>query len=71
MSSPPLPARPWRGYAIVTLAYVVGLVVAAAVVKAAPPDWHPLVAVTVADLVATVAVFVFSFAYDNTSVYDP
>jgi steroid 5-alpha reductase family enzyme len=71
MSEPSPQSRPWKGFAIVTLAYLVGLVVAAAVVKAAPTDWHPLLAFAVADVAATVAVFVFSFANDNTSVYDP
>jgi steroid 5-alpha reductase family enzyme len=71
MQTPVVQSPPWRDFAIVTLAYLVGLVVAAAVVKAAPPDWHPLLAMAVADFAATVAVFVFSFANDNTSVYDP
>lgn len=71
MSAPFVEKRPWKGFAIVTLAYVVGLVVATAVVKAVPLDWHPLLKLAVADVAATVAVFLFSWANDNTSVYDP
>lgn len=69
--SVPSVERPWGGFAIVTLAYVAGLVVAAAVLKVVPVDWHPLLKVAVADAAATVAVFIFSAANDNTSFYDP
>jgi steroid 5-alpha reductase family enzyme len=71
MSEPFVEKRPWGGWAIVTLAYVVALVVATAVVKVLPVDWHPLLKAAVADAAATVAVFLFSVANDNTSVYDP
>lgn len=42
-----------------------------AVVQNAPVDWHPLAAVALGDVAATITVFVFSFAMNNTSVYDP
>lgn len=71
MSAPFVEKRPWGGFAIVTLAYVAGLLVAAAVVKTAPVDWHPLWKVALADVAATIAVFLFSVANNNTSVYDP
>ncbi|MCA3016177.1 MAG: DUF1295 domain-containing protein [Myxococcaceae bacterium] len=62
---------PWRDLGVVTVAYLVGLVVAAGVVQASPTDWPPLLVVALADVAATAAVFAFSFANDNTSVYDP
>ncbi len=71
MSVPSVEKRPWSGFAIVTLAYVAGLVVAAGVLKAVPVEWHPLVKVALADVAATVAVFIFSVANDNSSFYDP
>lgn len=71
MSVPFVEKRPLGGFAIVTLAYVAGLLVAAGVVKACPVGWHPLLSFAVADLAATFTVFTFSFANDNTSVYDP
>jgi steroid 5-alpha reductase family enzyme len=71
MSVPSVERLPWKGFAVITLAYVTGLVVAAAVVKTLPVEWHPLVKVALADVAATVAVFVFSVANDNTSFYDP
>lgn len=71
MSVPSVEKRPWSGFAIVTLAYVAGLVVAAGVLKAVPVEWHPLVRVALADIAGTVAVFVFSVATNNSSIYDP
>jgi steroid 5-alpha reductase family enzyme len=71
MSEPQSSERPWSGYAIVGFAYVVALLVASAVVQAVPASWHPLASLALADTAATLAVFVFSRAYDNTSVYDP
>lgn len=71
MSSPFVDKRPWSGFALVTAAYVAGTLVAAAVVKAAPPDWHPLWKFVAADLAATLAVFAFSVANNNSSFYDP
>lgn len=71
MSVPFVEKRPWSGFAIVSAAYVTAIVVAAAVVQTTQPDWHPLLKVGLADLAATIVVFVFSVANDNTSVYDP
>jgi steroid 5-alpha reductase family enzyme len=53
------------------MAYAVGLAAAFAVTRAVGPDLHPVWVVALADTAATVAVFVFSVAFDNTSVYDP
>jgi steroid 5-alpha reductase family enzyme len=72
MSSPSnafLPA-PARAIALVTLAYVVALAAAWATIRFAPP-MHPLLAVFAADVVATIVVFGFSRAFDNSSFYDP
>jgi steroid 5-alpha reductase family enzyme len=71
MNAPFVPNRPWRDFAVVTLAYLVGFVVAGAVVNALPAEWHPIAVFALADVAATVAVFAFSFANDNTSFYDP
>jgi steroid 5-alpha reductase family enzyme len=64
-----LPAPP-RAFGIVTLAYVVALAAAWATLRFAPP-MHPLLLLFAADAVATVVVFGFSRAVDNSSVYDP
>lgn len=71
MNAPRVEQRPWGGLVLVTVAYVAGLLVAAAVLKTTPADWHPLTKLALADLAATVAVFVFSLANDNSSFYDP
>lgn len=55
----------------ISVAYVAALAVAFAVVRALGPAAHPLWAAALADAVATIVVFVFSRALDNTSVYDP
>ena len=62
--------RPWSAFALVSFAYVIAHVVASAVVQAMG-GLHPLVIVAVADTAATLAVFVFSRSFDNTSFYDP
>jgi steroid 5-alpha reductase family enzyme len=62
--------RPWSGFALVGFAYVIAHVVASVVLQLLP-GWHPLAAVGVADVAATVVVFVFSMSFNNTSVYDP
>lgn len=59
------------GVAVVGMAYVLAMVVGYAVTQAAPIGWTPLVKLALADLAATIVVFVFSVAFDNTSVYDP
>jgi steroid 5-alpha reductase family enzyme len=70
MNAPVVTQRPWSGFALVGFAYVIAHVVAGAVI-AAMPGTHPLWVIAAADSAATVAVFVFSRAFDNTSFYDP
>lgn len=71
MNLPVVQERPWSGFAIVGLAYVIALVVATTVVRVLAGSWPLLGVVALADLAATIVVFVFSRAYNNTSVYDP
>ena len=59
-----------RGFAWVAVAYVLALGAAAAVV-AALPGRHPVLVALGADVAATVVVFAFSVALDNSSLYDP
>ncbi len=68
MSSPRTRVYGWR---IVAVAYACALVVAALTMRLLPADLHPLVAVAIADVVATVVVFGWSVAHDNSSLYDP
>jgi RsiW-degrading membrane proteinase PrsW (M82 family) len=56
-------------FALITLAYAVGLAVAWGVARAVGWD-TPWKTVLYADLAATIAVFAFSYGLDNTSVYD-
>jgi steroid 5-alpha reductase family enzyme len=70
MSIPAVSTRPWSGFAIVGFAYVVAFLAASAVVQALAGR-DPMVVMAWADLAATLAVFVFSRAFNNTSVYDP
>jgi steroid 5-alpha reductase family enzyme len=69
MNAPVVSERPWSGFAIVGFAYVVAHLVAYAVVQALGGQ-HPLLIVAAADVAATIAVFVFSRAFDNSSFYD-
>lgn len=62
------PSR-WSGFALVGFAYVIAHVVAQAVIQATA-GWHPMASVALADVAATIAVFVFSRAFDNSSFYD-
>lgn len=55
-------------FAIVTLAYVVATAVAMWIVAHTK---SPLTSLLIADIVATLIVFGFSVAFDNSSVYDP
>jgi steroid 5-alpha reductase family enzyme len=71
MSTPNVSVRPWRSFAFVTLAYAAALVAAGSSLRFFPADWHPLVSLGAADVVATVVIFVFSVLANNTSVYDP
>jgi len=59
-----------ESFALVTFAYLVALAVALWTLMRAGGA-HPLGALLVADLVATVIVFAFSMRLDNSSVYDP
>ena len=70
MNAPVVAQRPWSGFALVTLSYVLAHVVAGAIVQvmAGLPPWQ---VVAVADVAATVVVFVFSRLFNNTSFYDP
>jgi len=70
MSLPVVEQRPISGFAIVGFAYVIAIVVASTTLKLLS-DLPPLWALAAADVAATVTVFVFSRAFDNTSVYDP
>lgn len=56
-------------FALVAFAYIVAFLAAQAVVQATP-QWHPLMTIAVADAAATLAVFVFSRAFNNSSFYD-
>jgi steroid 5-alpha reductase family enzyme len=58
------------GQIFVMVAYVVALGVAMAAAKPFEGR-HPVLLAAVADLVATLVVFAFSVALDNSSVYDP
>lgn len=70
MSGPAVSQRPWPALALVGFAYAIAHVVAQAVIQATA-GWHPLACVALADVAATVAVFVFSRSFDNSSFYDP
>lgn len=67
MTLPPERARLLR---VVGLAYLAGLAAALATV-AVLPGRHPLLVAGAADVVATLVVFGFSVAHDNSSLYDP
>ncbi len=57
--------------ALVVISYVVAGVAAVAVGRALLTyELHPLTVVLAADLVATVVIFLFSYAFDNSSFYD-
>lgn len=62
--------RRWNSLATVGFAYVIALLVASTTVMVLE-GLHPLARIGAADVAATVAVFVFSRAFDNSSVYDP
>ena len=60
---------PRRDLLVMTLAYVAALL-AAVYVGRTVHDLHPLIVAGAADLAATVVIFTFSVAYDNSSFYD-
>lgn len=70
-AAPRPPVSRARSFLVIAAAYVAALVVAALVVRGIGPDAHPLYAVALADVAATIAVFAVSVLADNTSVYDP
>jgi steroid 5-alpha reductase family enzyme len=55
---------------VMTFAYVAALL-AATYVGRTVYDLHPLIVAGAADLAATIVIFTFSVAYDNSSFYDP
>lgn len=55
----------------VALSYVLALAVAAAIVLLLPSDWHPMKAIALADVAATIVVFAASYLTRNSSFYDP
>ena len=59
-----------RSIAVCVVAYVVAAAVAIAIAWRLGGH-HPLFVAAVADVVATIVVFGFSFAFDNSSLYDP
>jgi len=63
-------SRPWGGLAVVTLAYAVAFAAAVGVVLAVPTDWHPLLQMLVADLAATLVLFVFAVVVNNTAMFN-
>jgi steroid 5-alpha reductase family enzyme len=60
---------PRRDLLVMAMAYVAALL-AAVYVGRTVYDMHPLVVAGAADLAATVVIFTFSVAYDNSSFYD-
>lgn len=56
-------------YAIVVIAYVLATIVAVIVYNALP--LNPYLSLLIADVLATIVVFIFSVAVNNASVYDP
>lgn len=60
----------WRSLGVVTVAYVVAIAVAVAWLWLGPSTDRLWLDTLVADLLATVAIFVFSRAYRNSSFYD-
>ncbi|MCX7029780.1 MAG: DUF1295 domain-containing protein [Spirochaetes bacterium] len=69
-------ARPDRrlSFRALLLAYLLAgaiAVVAATIARHLTPRLHPVLAAGAADVLATVVVFCFSAAFDNSSIYDP
>ncbi|MCC6333038.1 MAG: DUF1295 domain-containing protein [Myxococcales bacterium] len=70
MSLPVVEQRLAAGFAVVGFAYVIAILVGSTILDLLASA-HPVVALAAADAAATVTVFVFSRAFDNSSVYDP
>jgi steroid 5-alpha reductase family enzyme len=61
-----------KAFVVVWLAYVIaGIVAVAKGWFVEGWGWHPLAVAAAADVAATVAIFGFSFAFKNSSFYDP
>ena len=61
---------PWSGFGLVAVSYVLAGLVALVVSHFLPVE-HPLAIAAVGDVAATLVVFGFSRAFNNTSFYDP
>ncbi len=59
-----------KAFAWITFGYAVALVVGCVVATALPFE-HPLAIAGAADVAATIAIFTFSYAFSNSSFYDP
>jgi steroid 5-alpha reductase family enzyme len=59
----------WKAFAAIAVAYLVAFWVAVVVGSNAPYE-HPIAVAFVADVAATLAIFVFSFLFRNSSFYD-
>ena len=70
MTTPDLPTSKPRALAYCALAYVAALGVAVTVAMALPVE-SPIIVAAVADVAATIVVFLFSVRFDNSSFYDP
>jgi steroid 5-alpha reductase family enzyme len=60
-----------RAFLWVTVAYLVALAIALLAGIAFGGGRHPIAVALIADVAATLAIFAFSFAFGNTSFYDP
>lgn len=59
-----------RSYSLCLIAYMAALLVAGVAVFAFDP-LHPIVVAAIADVAATLVIYAFSTAYNNSSFYDP
>ncbi|MEM8490449.1 MAG: DUF1295 domain-containing protein [Pseudomonadota bacterium] len=60
----------FKSLALVFLSYVVCIAVGAYIGLALIPE-QPIIVVAIADLIATLVIFAFSFGFRNSSIYDP
>lgn len=60
-----------RSLVLIALVYLGAVVSAWTIVRWLPPDLHPLWVAVIADVGATLVVFGWSVAFDNSSAYDP
>lgn len=59
-----------KAYLLLALSYILAIV-AAGITLIFVADYHPLIQILIADIVATLVVFAFSFTFKNSSFYDP